>query len=105
MRTSSYVFTADVNSAADMLQIETLRASIKAVNAMARETDRMNQYRYDHGYADYNFPDVPKYRVSLMPRGPRQAAALADGKTKYAYDSTLPLRHAKTIDVYIHERR
>jgi len=112
MRTKSYVFTADVNSAVDMMQIETLRASIKSVNAMAKETDRMNQYRYDHGYApwpcpacDYGFPDVPKYRVSLMARGPRRAAAVADGRSKYAYDSCLPLRHAETIDVYIHERR
>ena len=105
MRTNSYVFTADVNSAVDMMQIETLRASIKSVNAMAKETDRMNQYRYDHGYADYAFPDVPKYRVSLMARGPRRAAAVADGRSKYAYDSCLPLRHAETIDVYIHERR
>lgn len=105
MRTKSYVFTADVNSVADMLQIETLRASIKSVNAMAKETDRINQYRYDHGYADYGFPDVPKYRVSLMPRGPRRAAAIADGRSKYAYDSCLPLKHAETIDVYIHERR
>ena len=105
MRTSSYVFTADVNSAADMLQIETLRASIKAVNALAKETDRINEYRYNSGYDDYNLPNVPRYRVSLMPRGPRQAAAIADGRSKYAYDSCLPLRHAKTIDVYIHERR
>ena len=105
MRTNSYVFTADVNSAVDMMQIETLRASIKSVNAMAKETDRINEYRYDHGYDDVLPAVTSKYRVSLMPRGPRRAAAIADGRSKYAYDSCLPIRHAETIDVYIHERR
>lgn len=105
MRTKSYVFTADVNSVFDMMQIETLRASIKSVNAMAKETDRINEYRYDTGYDDILEARTPKYRVSLMPRGPRRAAAIADGRSKYAYDSCLPIRHAETIDVYIHERR
>ena len=105
MRTKSYVFTADVNSAVDMMQIETLRASIKSVNTMAKETDRINEYRYNTGYNDMLPAETPKYRVSLMPRGPRRAAAIADGRSKYAYDSCLPIRHAETIDVYIHERR
>lgn len=105
MRTNSYVFTADVNSVFDMMQIETLRASIKSVNAMAKETDRINEYRYNTGYDDMLPAETPKYRVSLMARGPRRAAAIADGRSKYAYDSCLPIRHAETIDVYIHERR
>jgi hypothetical protein len=104
MRTKSFVFTADVNSVFDMMQIETLRSSIKSVNAMAKETDRINDYRYQCGY-DTDCTVTPKYRVSLMPRGPRRAAAVADGRSKYAYDSCLPIRHAETIDVYIHERR
>ena len=104
MRTNSYVFTADVNSVFDMMQIETLRASIKSVNAMAKETDRINDYRYQSGY-DTDCTVTPKYRVSLMPRGPRRVAAIADGRSPRAYDSCLPIRHAETIDVYIHERR
>jgi len=104
MRTKSFVFTADVNSVFDMMQIETLRSSIKSVNAMAKETDRINDYRYQSGY-DTDCTVTPKYRVSLMPRGPRRAAAIADGVSKYSYDSCLPIRHAETIDVYIHERR
>jgi hypothetical protein len=104
MRTKSYVFTADVNSVFDMMQIETLRASIKSVNAMAKETDRINDYRYQSGY-DTDCTVTPKYRVSLMPRGPRRVAAIADGRSPRAYDSCLPIRHAETIDVYIHERR
>ena len=104
MRTNSFIFTADVNSATDMQQIEMLRNSIKAVNKMAKETDRINDYRYQHG-CDTDCTIAPKYRVSLMPRGPRRAAAIADGVSKYSYDSCLPIRHAETIDVYIHERR
>ena len=104
MRTNSFIFTADVNSAADMQQIEILRNSIKAVNKMAKQTDTMNQYRCEHGYDDWK--DVtPKYRVSLMPRGPRRAAAIADGRSPRAYDSCLPLRHAERIDVYVHVAR
>jgi hypothetical protein len=105
MRTKSFVFTADVNSVFDMMQIETLRSSIKSVNAMAKESDRINDYRYNTGYDDMLPAVTPKYRVSLMPRGPRRAAAIADGVSKYSYDSCLPIRHAETIDVYIHERR
>jgi len=105
MRTKSFVFTADVNSVFDMMQIETLRSSIKSVNAMAKETDRINEYRYDTGWDDVLETSTPKYRVSLMPRGPRRVAAIADGRSPRAYDSCLPIRHAETIDVYIHERR
>ena len=53
-----------------MMQIETLRSSIKSVNAMAKETDRINDYRYNTGYDDMLPAVTPKYRVSLMPRGP-----------------------------------
>jgi len=103
MRTNSYVFTADVNSAADMQQIESIRDSIKSVNALARETDRINQYRCEQGYSEWR--DItPKYRVSLKARGARRVHAIADGKSKCAYDDVLPLRHAERIDVYVHAR-
>jgi hypothetical protein len=104
-RSKSYQFTANVNSVVDMQQIELLRSSIKSVNAMAKEKDRMNEYCYDTGYHDVLESITPKYRVLLMPRGPRRAAAIADGRSPRSYDSTLPIRHAETIDVYIHERR
>ena len=103
MRTNSFIFTADVNSATDMQQIEMLRNSIKAVNKMAKETDRINDYRYQHG-CDTDCTISPKYRVSLMPRGPRRAAAITDGRSPRAYDSCLPIRHAERIDVYVHAR-
>lgn len=104
MRTDSYIMTAHCASAGDMLEVETIRATVKAINKMAKETDKINLYRVDHGYDDY-WIETPKYRVTLMPRGPRTAAAIKDGKHPRAYDSTLPMRHAERLDVYIHRKR
>ena len=42
-RTNSYVMTAHVESAGDMLELQTVRNAIKTINKMAKETDRMNQ--------------------------------------------------------------
>jgi len=95
--------TAHCASAGDMLEVETIRATVKAINKMAKETDRMNQYRCEQGCSEWR--DItPKYRVTLMPRGPRTAAAIADGRHPRAYDSTLPMRHAERLDVYIHRK-
>jgi hypothetical protein len=104
MRTDSYVMTAHTECAGDMLEIETIRKSIKAINKMAKQEDQMNLYRYNTGWSDELPKKSPQYRVSLMPRGPRRAAAIADGRHKTAYDSCLPIRHAKTIDVYVHRK-
>lgn len=103
-RTNSYVMTAHAESAGDMLELQTVRNAIKTINKMAKETDRMNQYRYDSGWTDVLLPLTPKYRVNVMPRGPRTKAAIADGRSPRAYDSCLPMRHAERLDVYIHER-
>ena len=102
MRTNSFIFTADVNSAADMQQIEMLRNSIKSINKMDKETDRVNAYYWEKFSAVYTH--APRYRVSLKARGARRVHAIADGKSKYAYDDVLPLKHAERIDVYVHAR-
>lgn len=103
-RTNSYVMTAHVKSAGDMLELQTVRNAIKTINKMAKQTDKINQYRYESGYTDIQKPLTPKYRVNVMPRGPRTSAAIADGRHPRAYDSTLPIRHAERLDVYIHNR-
>jgi len=103
-RTNSYVMTAHVKSAGDMLELQTVRNAVKTINKMARQTDKINQYRYESGWNDVSKPLTPKYRVNVMPRGPRTAAAIADGRHPRAYDSTLPIRHAERLDVYIHRR-
>lgn len=103
-RTNSYVMTAHVESVGDMLELQTVRNTIKTINKMSKETDRINQYRYDSGWSDVLLPLTPKYRVNVMPRGPRTRAAIADGRSPRAYDSCLPIRHAERLDVYIHVR-
>jgi hypothetical protein len=82
-RTEAYQFTAHIEDASSMLQIEDLRKLIKYINRYSKT----------------------KFRVTLKPRGPRVAAALADGRHRRAYFQSLPLRHAERIDVYVHENR
>lgn len=103
-RTNSYVTTAHTASAGDMLELQTIRNTIKAINKMAKETDRMSNYRYVNGWSNVKPSPSPRYRVSVMPRGPRAIHAVADGKHPRAYDQSLPMRHAERVDVYIHTR-
>jgi hypothetical protein len=101
-RSSTYVFTADPQSATDMQQIDLVKKSVKSINDSAK-----NRHKWAVRRAEYNGTPLPKapalYRVRLMARGPRRAAAIADGRRKWAYDSSLPQRHATHFDVYIHE--
>ena len=101
-RTTSYVFTADPQSVADMMQIAVVKKTVKSINDSARLS-----HKYATRRAEYNgnpLPKAPKlYRVRLMSRGPRRSAAIADGQRKWAYDSSLPQRHATHFDIYIHE--
>ena len=41
-------------------------------------------------------------RLTLHGRGPRRIAELRDGVRKGSYTSDLPIRHSKTVDLYIH---
>lgn len=104
-RTStSFVFTADVNSVVDMQQIDTVKKAVRVINETAK---------LDHSYAvrraQYYGQPIPKApvrkRVRLMPRGPRVQAALSDYGRARAYDSYLPQRYAVRFDVYIHDVR
>ena len=101
-RTDSYQFTADVNSVNDMLSIEQVKNTVKCINKIAKRTEMSQQYRYDSGWSDVEPQKLPRYRVSIMPRGARTVHAIADGRSPRAYDSTLPIRHAERLDVYIH---
>ena len=101
-RTDSYIFTADAMSVGDMQQIAIVKKTVRASNRLA-----MQNYKWACARAAYrgnSMPELPKqYRVRLMARGPRRAAALADGKHKSAYDQSLPHCHATRFDVYVHE--
>jgi|TARA_B110000908_G_scaffold107177_1_gene125999 hypothetical protein len=101
-RSDSYQFTADVNSVNDMLELQTVRNAVKTINRMAKQTELAQQYRYDSGWSDVEPQPIFRYRVSVMPRGARTVHAIADGRSPRAYDSTLPIRHAERLDVYIH---
>ena len=104
-RTSpSYIFTAHVESAADMAQIAIVKRTVSASNKMAK-----NKFKWETTRALYKGVQLPEkptlFRVRLMPRGPRRAAALKDGLRRTAYDQSLPARHATHFDVYVHEIR
>ena len=101
---NSHVMTVHTGSAGDMLELQTVRKTIKAINKMAKETDRINQYRFDNGWASTLASKSPKYRVKCQGRGPRTKHAIADGRHPRAYDQSLPLRHAERLDVYVYPR-
>ncbi len=98
----SYVMTAYTKSAGDMLELETVRSTVKAINKMAAQKDKMNNYRYQSGWTDVEPVKSTRYRVKCQGRGPRTAAAIADGKHPRKYDQFLPLRHAERLDVYVY---
>jgi hypothetical protein len=103
-RTTSYVFTADPQSVADMQQIEIVKKAVKSINDSTRLSHKYAIRRAE--YYGEPLPKAPKiYRVRLMGRGPRRSAAIADGQRRCAYDSSLPQRHATHFDIYIHEVR
>lgn len=104
MRTSTnYVGTFYTKSAGDMLEVETIRKAVKAINANVRQ-----KYAWSKRYAELTDTAEPgspiQYRVCLKARGPRTKHARADGRHARAYDQSLPLRHADRVDVYVYER-
>ena len=103
-QSTSYVGTFYTGSAGDMLEIETIRKSVKAINASARSRYK-NRKQYLEWIGSDNEPESPVlYYVKCQARGPRTKHARADGKYARAYDQSLPLRHAEKLDVYIYER-
>ena len=104
MRSSdSYVMTAHTASAGDMLELQTVRKTIKAINKMAKENDRINQYRFDSGWTSDLPSKSPRYRVKCQGRGPRTSAAISAGRHPRAYDQSLPLPAAERMDVYVYQ--
>ncbi len=104
MRTDAYVMTAHTKSAGDMLEIETIRKSVISINKLNKRKEKMNQYRFEHGYSKTPPQKLPRYRVTLHGRGPRTKYSILDDKGFRGYDRELPLKYAERIDVYIHER-
>lgn len=103
-QSTSYVGTFYTGSAGDMLEIETIRKSVRAINATARAR-YTNRKKYLEWIGSDEEPGSPAlYYVKCQGRGPRTKHARADGRYARAYDQSLPLRHAERLDVYIYER-
>lgn len=109
IRSKSYVFTADVNSAADMQQIDIVKKSVKSMNATAKQA-----HVYACRRAEYRNEPLPKaptrYRVRLMGRGPRKASYndnlyKGGNPVSHGYSIYLPQEYALKFDVYISEVR
>jgi hypothetical protein len=106
-RTTSFIFTADANSAADIAQINIVKKTVKASNKLAKDSHKWACARAAHN--GEVLPKAPKlYRVRLMGRGPR-ATAYADhvangGNRQWAgFRSYLPQKYAERFDVYVSE--
>lgn len=94
MRSDSYVMTVDTHCAGSMLELENLRTVISNINKLNKRLESGYQYS----------GKLPRYRVKCQGRGPRATAAMFDGKHPRSYDQSLPLKHAKTMDVYVYQR-
>ena len=73
-----------------------MKKHVAFANKLSREETR-------NGYSRGNVN--PIWRVRFMSRGPRVEAAWDDFRSRRAYDSYLPQRHANRFDVYIHRDR
>ena len=92
------IMTAFTASASDMLEVETIRKTVKLIN---KENKRLEE-RMLYGSSN-QIVKHPRYRVKLQGRGPRTIHAIADGKNPRAYDQSLPIRHAERVDVYVYQ--
>lgn len=90
-RTAAYVFTADVNSVADMQQIEVVRKTVLAVNRRNRQASKWSGKE----------PEI--FRVTLKARLGKNNPAYA-AKYKQQWIKSIKLEDAQRIDVYIQRR-
>ena len=91
-RSEAYQFTVTDKKDPRVLKI---KEHVAFANKLSREETR-NGYQRNVN---------PIWRVRFMPRGPRVEAAWDDFRSRRAYDSYLPQRHANRFDVYIHRDR
>lgn len=92
MRSDSYVMTVHTYCSGSMLELENLRAAVSKINKINKRLDKSFAYNNK----------LPRYRVKCQGRGHRTFSAKLDGKHPRAYDQSLPLKHAKTMDVYVY---
>ena len=103
-RSSSYVMTEHTECAGDMLEIETIRKTVKAINASARAGYK-NRKQYLEWIGSDVEPESPtQYYVKCQARGPRTSVAKSLGRHPRAFDQSLPLKFAEKMDVYVYQR-
>ena len=95
----NYVMTAHVESAGDMLELETVRKVVKIINKENKRLEERKLRGRNNQIVKY-----PRSYVKCQGRGPRTLPSLRDGRGGRGYDQSLPLRHATHMDVYIYER-
>lgn len=100
----NYVMTAHVQSAGDMLELETIRKAISVVNKENARLERITSYRFVNGYSNVEPTKLPRYYVKCQGRGPRASIARAEGRHPRAYDQSIPLGKAERWDVYVYTR-
>tara|TARA_X000000950_G_scaffold194922_1_gene234864 strand:- start:157 stop:537 length:381 start_codon:yes stop_codon:yes gene_type:complete len=93
----NYVMTAHIESAGDMLELETIRKAVKIINMEAKRAE-------ESSYRNPLNSRFPRYRVKCQGRGPRASVARAEGVHPRRYDRSLPLSKAERMDVYIYEQ-
>lgn len=100
----NYVKTVHTKCAGDMLELETIRKVVKAINGENRHTEKWTNYRFENGYSVTQPTKLPRYYVKCQGRGPRTKYARAEGRHPRAYDRSIPLSIAEKMDVYVYQR-
>lgn len=100
----NYVKTLHAKCAGDMLELETIRNVVKAINKDNSHTEKWAKYRFENGYSVTAPSKLPRYYVKCQGRGPRTKYARAEGRHPRAYDRSIPLSIAEKMDVYVYKR-
>ena len=87
-RSSNHMHQLNLNNIHDLETLKQFRISVKSHNKEVREGKTSG----------------PQVYIKLCGRGPRREAEKIDGVRKGQYQSYLPLRHAKYVDVYMYHR-
>tara|TARA_B100001964_G_C13715603_1_gene372259 strand:- start:25 stop:339 length:315 start_codon:yes stop_codon:yes gene_type:complete len=97
----NYIMTAHVESAGDMLELQTIRKTVKVIN----KTNKWKEHWHDYRLRNIEEPlKLPRYRVKCQGRGPRASVAREQGRHPRSYDRSLPLALCERMDVYVYER-
>ena len=108
-RADTYLGTYDYQDAGGMLELETIRDSVKAINKLAANKDKWAAIRAL--YHGTTFTKSPRYYVKLQgrfgknnPNMSKYTRVRRDGSTYVNYQ-ICRLADASHVDAYVYERR